>query len=205
VAGAAGESEDIDGVSPGGNVPPVMEPAPAIEPIGPGQQREVLDMTEHYLALADSVFEFSFERIPVLFDLRGTSAGMFRIKGETREIRYNPWIFAKYFEDNLRDTVPHEVAHYIVHAVYGERRIKPHGWQWTQVMEYFDADPAVTFSQDLSGIPQRRQRTHSYRCSCREHKLSTTRHNRVQRRKGEYQCLYCHDVLRYSAVLQDAY
>jgi SprT protein len=173
-----------------------------IEPIGPEQQREVLDRTEHFFSLAGSIFEFQFKRIPVLFDLRGTSAGMFRIKGEVSQIRFNPWIFAKYYEDNLRDTVPHEVAHYIVHAVYGERRIKPHGWQWEQVMGYFGADTAVTFSQDLSGIPQRRQRTHPYRCGCREHTLSTTRHNRIQRRKGEYQCLYCHNVLKYVSPLR---
>ena len=57
------------------------------------------------------------------------------------------------------------------------------------------ADPEVTFNRDLSGVPQRRQRTHPYRCACREHQLSSTRHNRVQRRKGEYQCLNCNGVL----------
>ena len=152
------------------------------------------------MELADTTFEWKFERIPILFDLRGTSAGMFKMKGDVYQIRFNPWIFAKYFEDNFKDTVPHEVAHYIVHAVYGERRIKPHGWQWQQVMEIFGADPAVTFSQDLSGVPQRRQRTHPYRCVCRKHELSSTRHNRVQRRKGEYQCLHCNGALIYAPL-----
>ena len=173
-----------------------------MKPIGAERQQEVLQRTEYFIARAESIFEYQFERIPVLFDLSGTSAGMFRIKGEVCQIRFNPWIFAKYFEDNLRDTVPHEVAHYIVHAVYGERRIKPHGWQWLQLMELFGADPEVTFSQDLSGIPQRRQRTHPYRCSCRRHELSSTRHNRVQRRKGEYQCLSCSDVLVYTPLME---
>lgn len=147
--------------------------------------------TERYIALAERHFERPFERIPVLFDLRGQSAGMFKRVGERRWIRYNPWIFAKYFEDNVRDTVPHEVAHYIVEAVYGTRAGKPHGPRWQSVMAVFGASADVTFGFDLEGIPQRRQRTHRYVCDCRVHEVSTTRHNRMQRGVGRYHCVVC--------------
>lgn len=168
-----------------------------IEPIGAQQQLQVLERAESFIVQAEQLFARDFARIPVRFDLCGTTAGMYKIEGARLQIRFNPWIFAKYFEVNLRDTVPHEVAHYIVHAVYGDRRIKPHGWQWQEVMRSFGADPEVTFDMDLSGVPQRRQRTHAYRCDCREHALSSTRHNRVQRRRGQYQCRFCHATLVY--------
>ena len=168
-----------------------------IEPIGAQQQAQVLARAEHYIERAEGLFERDFVRIPVLFDLRGTTAGMYKIQGTRVQIRFNPWIFAKYFDVNLRDTVPHEVAHYIVHAVYGDRRVRPHGWQWRDLMQSFGADPEVTFDMNLEGIPQRRQRTHWYRCDCRDHEISATRHNRVQRQRGQYLCRFCNGLLVY--------
>jgi len=169
-----------------------------IEPIGAGLQRQVAERTEHFIGEAESAFSRTFERIPVRFDLAGSTAGMFRAHGRKREIRYNPWIFSKYFRENLEGTVPHEVAHYIVHELYGLGKVKPHGEQWLALMRYFGANPEVTFKLDLEGIPQRRQRTHAYRCRCREHEVSSTRHNRVLRGKGQYLCRYCKGELFYS-------
>lgn len=169
-----------------------------VEPIGARQQRQVRAATEGFILRAEQLFGRGFERIPVLFDLRGRAAGMFKVAGRRRWIRYNPWIFSKYFTENLRDTVPHEVAHYIVHELYGSRSIKPHGHQWRGLMQHFGADAGVTFDLDLAGIPRRRQRTHAYRCGCREHQLSSTRHNRVLRGTGRYHCLACGTELLYA-------
>jgi len=169
-----------------------------VEPIAELQQAQVEERTEHFICQAEGLFSRQFERIPVLFDLAGRTAGMFKMVGRQRCIRYNPWIFAKYFDENLSDTVPHEVAHYIVHEVYGRRRIKPHGPQWQALMSQFGADAGVTFNMDLAGIPQRSQKTHPYRCDCRTHDVSTTRHNRVKRGSGRYHCRFCDGQLVYA-------
>ena len=168
-----------------------------IEPIDAARKAQVLAETERFITRAEAVLERPFRRIPVLFDLAGTAAGMFRVTGRNCEIRYNPWIFAKYFSENLRDTVPHEVAHFIVHEIYPRRRLKPHGDEWRALMAAFGADPSVTFKLDLEGIPRRRQRSHPYRCGCRDHQLSTTRHNRVNSGRGRYCCRYCGGDLHY--------
>lgn len=170
-----------------------------VEPIGDGQQRQVTEASERYIGQAESIFQRSFNRVPILFDLRGRAAGMFRVVDKKCCIRYNPWIFGKYFEENLRDTVPHEVAHFIVHEIYGRSAVKPHGPQWRSLMARFGADAGVTFDLDLEGVPQRRQRTHAYHCGCRIHEVSTTRHNRVQRGVGRYNCRYCDGRLVYSS------
>ncbi|GAB3278104.1 SprT-like domain-containing protein [Parahaliea aestuarii] len=167
-----------------------------IEPIGASQRREVEAATADCVARISRALERDFPVPPVRFDLRGRSAGMFRSDGQRHWIRYNPWIFAKYYRDNLEGTVPHEVAHYIVHLLYGRRRVAPHGREWRAVMDLLGAPPEVTFDRDLSDIPQRRQRTHSYHCACREHALSTTRHNRVRRGSGRYLCRACGEALR---------
>ena len=188
--------------APGGCAAGALDVSAVIEPIGVQQQGQVRKRTEYFIACAEDVFEQRFRRVPVRFDLSGTTAGMFRLHGRRGEIRYNPWIFAKYFEENLRDTVPHEVAHYIIYAVFGDHGVKPHGPEWRDLMTVFGADPEVTFNMDLEGIPQRRQRTHPYHCGCRLHELSSTRHNRVQRRRGQYQCRVCNGTLVYSPQLQ---
>lgn len=156
----------------------------------------MLVATERYLCEAQQIFDRQFERIPVLFDLRGSCAGMYKVVGNRRWIRYNPWIFAKYYELNVRDTVPHEVAHFVVDEVYG-KRAKPHGQEWQRVMALFGVDADVTFNLDLSGVPRRVQRTHTYQCLCSAHEVSTTRHNRAVRGRGIYQCRNCDGKLLY--------
>jgi SprT protein len=169
-----------------------------VEPIGEAQRQAVIAETGYYVARAGEIFGRRFRQVPVLFDLSGRTAGMFKVVGRRAWIRYNPWIFGKYFEENLQGTVPHEVAHFIVHQLYGSRGIKPHGRQWREVMEHFGADQGVTFDLDLDGIPQRQQRTHPYRCACRVHQVSSTRHNRVMQGVGCYRCRVCGSDLCYA-------
>lgn len=172
-----------------------------IEPIDLARQAEVRSETERYIAQATQLLEYPFSSIPVHFDLSGTTAGMFKVFGDQCCIRYNPWIFAKYFHENMTGTVPHEVAHYIVHVLFPRKRTKPHGAEWQAVMSAFDADPGVTFDLDLSGVPQRRQRSHPYNCGCQEHAVSTTRHNRMQKSRAVYLCRQCNGPLRYNDAL----
>ena len=168
-----------------------------VQPIGDAQQRQVLAMTEHFICHAERILNRRFKRVPVVFDLKGRTAGMFKVVGKHGVIRYNPWIFGKYFEENLHNTVAHEVAHYIIHEVYPRRTTKPHGYHWKNLMAQFGADPGVTFELDLAGVPQRRQRSHRYQCGCRVHEISSTRHNRAQRGAARYLCRFCNGNLEY--------
>lgn len=170
-----------------------------IEPVGEWQQREILLETERYLDLAERLFGREFGRIPVLFDLSGSNAGMFRIARGRPVIRYNPWIFARHYSESMANTVPHEVAHYIVHELYDIRAVKPHGHEWRSVMRKFGANPEVTFDLDLEGVPRRRQRRHNYRCGCTQHLVSTTRHNRIRSGSARYRCRSCNGELAYDS------
>jgi SprT protein len=180
-----------------GNLSFDEESSNVVQPIGKAEQSQVRQATEYYIRRAEELFDRRIDRVPVQFDLKGRTAGMFKYIGERRLIRYNPWIFGKYFEENLRDTVPHEVAHFVVHEVYPRRGVKPHGAQWQDLMGQFGADPEVTFDLDLEGIPQRSQKTYRYHCGCQVHEVSTTRHNRVQKRRVNYHCVTCDGCLVY--------
>jgi SprT protein len=161
------------------------------------RQSEVIAATAHWIENARQLYRRDFSLIPVSFDLRGRSAGMYRVTGRRRVIRYNPFLFAKYFANNLAVTVPHEVAHYVTDMLFGIRRVRPHGAEWQAVMRAFNADASRTADYDLSGIPVRMQRRFGYRCACLVHQLSTRRHNQVCRGAMRYFCRLCGEELRY--------
>ncbi|HEB82781.1 MAG TPA: metallopeptidase (SprT family) [Gammaproteobacteria bacterium] len=172
-------------------------------PLSDSQQQQVIDATRACIKKAEALFPIKSRAVDIHFNLRGRSAGMYRIrqhgrglfKKQQREIRYNPYIFQQYFEDNLKTTVPHEVAHYISDLLYGLKNIKPHGQEWKQIMRAFDADASVTASYDLSNIPHRRLRRFSYQCQCREHQLTAIRHNRILNSRVRYYCTRCKQPL----------
>jgi SprT protein len=168
-----------------------------IEPIDINQQQQVITLTEEYITRAGQIYARSFDPVPVLFDLPGRTAGMYKIKRNKKMIRYNPWLFAKNFNEHLESTVPHEVAHYISDEIYGLDKIRPHGKEWQSVMAHFNADASVTGDYDLEGVPQRTLKRFAYRCACSLHELTVRRHNKITRRRAIYHCLKCGSELEY--------
>ncbi len=164
------------------------------------QQQVVNTATQQLIQRARVLLQRDFADIQVRFDLKGRAAGMYWHKQGVRVIRYNPWLFAKYFEDNLHNTVPHEVAHYLCDLMYGLRTIRPHGREWRAVMQLFDAAPTIRHTYDLQGIPQRRVPRFNYRCACRSYALSAQRHRKIASGQGFYQCRHCAAKLRYAGT-----
>ncbi|MDH5473190.1 MAG: SprT-like domain-containing protein [Gammaproteobacteria bacterium] len=162
-----------------------------LSPISSKQQMQVLEKTESYIQMAAAIFKRTIVSIPVYFDLKGRAAGMYISEHKHHYIRYNPYIFAKYFDDNLLTTVPHEVAHYISDVIYGLNHIKPHGAEWKNIMHLFGAEPNITSDYDLTGIPVRKLQRFEYQCGCTTHQLSAIRHNKIMRGKMSYRCRYC--------------
>ena len=166
-----------------------------INPISTDQQSLVINTTNRYIELAGKLYHRQFQMIDVNFNLSGRAAGMYHFQAGYRYIRYNPYIFAKYFDDNLSNTVPHEVAHYIADKVYGIKNIKPHGVEWKTIMEQFEVKPMVRSNYDLDGIPQRQHKKFQYQCSCRNYEITTRRHNMIMRGERRYQCPKCNSIL----------
>lgn len=166
-----------------------------IEPIGAKQQQIIRQACEKLVSEATQRYGKKIKSPQVDFDLKGKSAGMYQVKRERlrtrRRIRINPWIAASNFEETIADTVPHEVAHYVVDCLYGIRRVKAHGLEWQEVMKAFGATPRARGSYTLEGIPHRQYRRFEYRCDCRTHWLTAIRHNRVGNRQANYHCRYC--------------
>lgn len=172
-----------------------------ISPINETLKSQVVDKTQYYVELASRLFTKRFAAIPVNFALTGRAAGMYHVNRGSRFIRYNPYIFAKYFDDNLKNTVPHEVAHYIADVVFGIKNIKPHGKEWRAIMASFGVEAKASCHYNLSGIPQRRHRRFQYHCRCRDYEITTRRHNMIVRGERLYRCPLCRQQLRFMQSL----
>jgi len=162
-----------------------------IQPISPALQQQVIKETNHFIKSAEDYYSRSFSEIPVLFDLTGKAAGMYRVKAGQRVIRYNPYVFSKYFDDNFSETIPHEVAHYVTDALFGLKKIRPHGREWKSVMQVFGVAANRTANYDLSGLPVRNYRKFVYHCGCQNYELTSRRHNKILRGSGHYLCRDC--------------
>ena len=166
-----------------------------IEPIVESRQEQVIEETAHFIRSASDYYGRKIKEIPVLFDLTGKSAGMYRVKAGQRVIRYNPYVFAKYFDDNFNETIPHEVAHYVTDILYGLRKIRPHGNEWKSVMNVFGVTANRTANYDLTGTPVRNFKTFVYHCGCQNFELTSRRHNKVLKGTGHYMCRDCGEKL----------
>jgi len=169
----------------------MLEQEELIQPITPSEQESVITETSHYIQAASEYYERSFSEIPVLFDLTGRAAGMYRIKAGQRVIRYNPYVFAKYFDDNFNETIPHEVAHYVTDMLYGFNKSRPHGSEWKSVMQVFGVAANRTANYDLTGLPVRQYQKYLYHCGCQNFELTSRRHNKILRGAGQYLCQDC--------------
>jgi SprT protein len=121
-------------------------------------------------------------------------------------LKFNNILFNENKEDFLKRTVPHEVAHHVVHSIYGDydqfgKRVMPHGKYFKNVMQVvFGCTPeqSTTYhSFDTTNSTLRAvKRPYLYRCSCQDHPFTTQKHNRV--RKGySYICTKCKEDLYY--------
>jgi len=90
--------------------------------------------------------------------------------------------------------VPHETAHFLAYRLHG-RGIRPHGLEWQAIMRRLGADPTRCHDYDIEGLSARRLSYFDYHCDCRDHRLSTIRHNKV-RRGTSYLCRQCGTSLR---------
>lgn len=137
----------------------------------------------------------SFPRPCIYLNMRGRAAGSARL--QTWELRFNPALYEANQQAFMDEVVPHEVAHLLVYALWGEgrgrNRVLPHGRQWQSVMrEVFGLAPNTTHSFDLAVLGER---TQPYACACQQHRLSIRRHNKVMRGEARYHCRRCRQPL----------
>ena len=141
---------------------------------------------ETYL-IAERLYGCAFELPSIRWDLCGLYAGRADVRQNV--IRFNQTPLSENLDDFLRQTVPHEVAHLVNRTLNGQF-VRPHGQEWKSIMQAFGLAPLRCHSYRVENSRVVKQRRHTYRCECREHSISQTTHNRIQ--KGwRYSCRFC--------------
>lgn len=157
--------------------------------------RECLDIAEKY-------FNRTFSMPDIDMTLRGTCAGQYMRRGDRHFIRVNRVLALENLANYMRETIPHEVAHYVTRSVYGHtyrgKRVTAHGPEWKSVMvRVYGLPPTRCHQYDTSNARTRTVgKSYKYACNCKEWNLTIIRHRRVL--KGQkYTCTQCHGVLQY--------
>jgi SprT protein len=135
----------------------------------------------------------------IRFDLGGLAAGQFLWRPGSRPVlRFNLAMARRQPERFISATVAHEVAHLVTACCH--RNAAPHGDEWQTVMAHLGiprASRCHDYAVDETSV--RRQRRWRYTCACRQHELSTTRHNRAQNNRAQYHCRHCGGQLHLDA------
>ncbi|MEJ2308921.1 MAG: SprT-like domain-containing protein [Gammaproteobacteria bacterium] len=167
------------------------------------QKELVIAKARDCVQKANGILGCSLETPEIRFDLRGRAAGQFCVRENSLQLRFNSALFARYFDDNLEQTVPHEVAHFLVYALCmrnGNRRVRPHGKEWQEMMRLLGAPAVTRHDFDLTGVPVRREQRFAWRCRCRTHSIAKRTHLRMLR--GEQRvCVHCNALLTLPADL----
>ena len=127
--------------------------------------------------------------------------------GNDHRISINAVLLAENPELMLRDTVAHEFAHVVVWWNYLQQvqrsasapvsvpQPRGHGVEWRRTMlELFEVEPSRCHSFDTANTGSRLQRRWAYRCGCRRHLLTTSKHRRAVA-GTRYACADCKSAL----------
>ncbi|MFC3093550.1 SprT family zinc-dependent metalloprotease [Alteromonas sediminis] len=155
-------------------------------------QSAVLLCVDKHIAKASSYFDYPLRKPQVTFRASGTRAGTAFL--HQNRVNFHRILLQHNLHTYLSDVVPHEIAHLVVHSLFG--RVQPHGREWKLVMQsVFGCRPSVTHTLDLSVLERK---TWDYQCACTTHQLTTRRHNAIQQKKRIYRCQRCENILTVS-------
>lgn len=145
---------------------------------------------------------FPLEKLPrihIRANLKGATAGRAKRKRFLGDayLSFHPGLLAKYKDDYIRETVPHEVAHIIA------GHLKPgcgsHRSTWRGVMYTLGLEPIRCHAYDVTEFQTHRPRPFVYKCACSEHQLTSILHSRIQNGRWR-RCKRCRQKIAFDRV-----
>ena len=130
--------------------------------------------------------------IEIRYDIRGKTAGYagWKVNRWTGEkscyaLRFNREAITKHWEEMVKSTIPHEVAH-IVCAVFPELGGENHNWKWAQVDRSLGGTGERCHNMELT--PGRKTNRYVYKLPCGEEVIVGPKHHSALQ-KGKYKVL----------------
>ena len=145
----------------------------------------VLNLPEHIYSKLPKMQVHYFNKSPTAGRAQGTC-----------RIYLNRDLLHTHPAEQLYDTLPHELAHCIVHAIH-DHRCKPHGAEWQDIMQLLGREPTRCHRMEQPDLVRKKQNRHTYVCACNEHHLSTTLHHQIIIKGRNRKCSRCKTPLTY--------
>lgn len=164
---------------------------------------KILEKLNQLKNVSENYFGFSSECF-IKTNLQGLSAGKADIVNKI--IRLNKDFLYHYPDKMIDEVLPHEYAHILAYEVDRKKGVRnmPHGGTWQSIMRLFGLEPKRTHDFDITKTKVRKIKYFLYSCGCRDHCLSSIRHNRLKRYSGKlfYSCSICGERLKYIKPLR---
>lgn len=164
------------------------------------------------LKMAEEFYGIGYVCPEIRFDVKGRCAGQVNITENGAPISFNKELFVANKDHFMEDTIPHEVAHYIVfiNCAVNNRpyprtrggRCDHHGKLWKSIMScLFGIDPKRCHNLDTSSV-RRKMRRAIYKCGCMEHQVSMRMHNKAVKFNNYLTCTKCHDKVKFTGTIK---
>lgn len=132
--------------------------------------------------LSFSAFKLQDHEIPVVFVAKGRAAGMAKFRknalGITYNLEFNVDAINKDWDEMVSNTIPHEIAHIVDHAIHG--KFNGHNRIWQRICMILGGD--ATRTHDIPVEKARKTRKVLYKATCGSEIWLTMRmHNQLQR------------------------
>lgn len=111
------------------------------------------------------------------------------------QIELNRDLLDSHRDEQLGETLPHELAHCLTHQF--SPGAKPHGYEWKTWMAKLGRKPEVCHRMEQPHVRRNRQKRIPYVCDCgKTYQFTTARHNKVIVDGRTYICKQCRGELR---------
>jgi predicted SprT family Zn-dependent metalloprotease len=112
-------------------------------------------VVEQSFCACEKHYKQKFNRPEIRYNIRNTNGG--EAWHQQNLIRLNLTFLVENEEDFLEQTVPHEVAHLVAHAVYDSKpmngkKVRPHGPEWKEVCGVLGIKPRVKHTYNLTSL-----------------------------------------------------
>ena len=145
----------------------------------------VLNLPEHIYSKLPKMQVHYFNNSPTA----GRAIGTYRIE-------LNRDLLGQHPGEMINETLPHELAHCIVHAIH-DHRCKPHGAEWQDIMQLLGREPTRCHRMEQPNLKRKKQKRHAYECGCTIHMVTTAKHHKMIMKGQERSCNRCKGTLTY--------
>ena len=155
-------------------------------------------------AIAEKHYGHEFPKLTVRVNLTGLAAGqaVYDPKFQKYTLRFNSKLAKENEDQFLKQTVPHEFAHFIQYCLFPGSQA--HGKEWKSIMvEVFNLPPKRCHKYDTSSV---RKKTKPYIYACvtcsHEYQFGAKRHSNMLKNPKHYRCGKCAGLLERAKTLK---